>query len=71
MQYGVHLMPEKEYSKRLGAISPAQFRAALERLGLGDFVRAEAVPFGLFGQNVFVGSTQGEFVLRGVPHYAW
>lgn len=71
MQYCVHLTPEREYSKRLGAISPAQFRAALERLGLGDFVCAEPISSGLFGQNVFVTSTQGEFVLRGVPHYAW
>jgi hygromycin-B 7''-O-kinase len=64
-------MPEKEYSKRLGAISPVQFHAALERLGLGDFICAEPVSSGLFGQNVFVTSAQGEFVLRGAPHYAW
>lgn len=62
---------EREYSKRLGAISPDQFQAALERFGLGDFVCAEPVSSGLFGQNVFVTSSQGEFVLRGVPHYAW
>ena len=61
----------KEYSKRLGEISPEQFQAAFERVDLGDFMRAEPVPFGLFGQNVFVTSTQGEFVLRGVPHYDW
>ncbi|MBN1813746.1 MAG: aminoglycoside phosphotransferase family protein [Anaerolineae bacterium] len=61
----------KEYSKRLGAISPEQFQAALERVGLGDFVCAEAVSSGLFGQNVFVTSTQGGFVLRGAPHYPW
>ncbi len=60
-----------EYSKRLGHISPDQFQAALTRLHLGDFVRAEPVPSGLFGQNVFLTSTQGEFVLRGVPHYPW
>jgi len=64
---------EKEgvYSKRLGAISPDQFQAALERLGLGDFVRAEPISSGLFGQNVFVTSTEGKFVLRGAPHYPW
>jgi hygromycin-B 7''-O-kinase len=60
-----------EYSRRLGKIFPEQFQSALERFGLGLFVRAEPIPFGLFGQNVFVTSTQGEFVLRGVPHYAW
>jgi hygromycin-B 7''-O-kinase len=59
----------KEYSKRLGRISPEQFQAALEKLDLGNFIRAEPVPFGLFGQNVFVISTEGEFVLRGAPHY--
>lgn len=59
------------YSRRLGKITPEQFQAALECFGLGDFVSAEPIPFGLFGQNVFVASTQGEFVLRGVPHYPW
>ena len=61
----------KEYSARLGKITSEQFQSALARFGLGDFIRAEAVPFGLFGQNVFITSTQGEFVLRGVPHYPW
>jgi aminoglycoside phosphotransferase (APT) family kinase protein len=61
----------QEYSKRLGQISPEQFQAALTRLHLGDYVRAEPVPFGLFGQNVFLTSTAGEFVLRGAPHYPW
>ncbi len=60
-----------EYSQRLGKIAPEQFQSALKRFGLGLFVRAEPIPFGLFGQNVFVTSTEGEFVLRGVPHYAW
>ncbi len=32
---------------------------------------AEPAPGGLFGQNVFVTSTHGEFVLRGCPHAAW
>jgi hygromycin-B 7''-O-kinase len=61
----------REYSKRLGAISSAQFQAALARLGLGEFVSAEPIPFGNFGQNVFVTSTKGDYVLRGVPHYPW
>lgn len=61
----------QEYSKRLGQISEDQFQAALARFDLGDFVKAEPVPFGLFGQNVFLTSTRGEFVLRGVPHYPW
>ncbi len=61
----------KEYSARLGKIAPEQFQSALARFGLGDFIKAEAIPFGLFGQNVFITSTQGEFVLRGAPHYPW
>jgi hygromycin-B 7''-O-kinase len=64
-------MTAREYSKRLGLISDAQFQAALQRFGLGDFVVAEAIPFGLFGQNLFLTSTQGEFVLRGTSHYDW
>jgi hypothetical protein len=61
----------EEYSRRLGKITPRQFQPALDRFGLGVFIRAEPIPFGLFGQNVFISSTQGEFVLRGVPHYPW
>lgn len=64
-------MAGKEYSRRLGAIDDDQFRSALERLGLGEYVRAEPVAGGLFGQNVFVASTTGEYVLRGAPHYGW
>jgi hygromycin-B 7''-O-kinase len=59
------------YSQRLGALTPQQFQAALTRFGLGTFVDATLVAHGLFGQNVFVQSTQGEYVLRGVPHYPW
>lgn len=59
------------YSQRLGTIRPEQFDAALARLGLGRFVQATPIAFGLFGQNVFVTSTAGEFVLRGAPHYPW
>jgi hypothetical protein len=34
-------------------------------------VNAEPIPVGLFGQNVFLTSSKGEFVFRGVPHYPW
>src|SRR5919112_6694730 len=64
-------MAAREYSLRLGAIDDDQFRLALQRLGLGEFVCAEPVGGGLFGQNVFVASTTGEYVLRGAPHYDW
>ena len=53
----------QEYSKRLGVIEPAQFQAALDRFDLGTFIAAAPIPFGLFGQNVFVTSTRGEWVL--------
>jgi aminoglycoside phosphotransferase (APT) family kinase protein len=64
-------MEPREYSRRLGAITDAQFQAAVARLGLGEFVRAEPITGGLFGQNVFVTSTTGEYVLRGAPHHDW
>ncbi len=64
-------MTPKEYSKRLGTISDQQLQMALHRFDLGDLIRAEPVSFGLFGQNLFITSTKGEFVLRGAPHYDW
>ena len=64
-------MMEKMYSDRLGLISDSQFQAALDRFSLGRFLQAEAIPFGIFGQNVFVSSTTGEYVLRGQPHFWW
>jgi aminoglycoside phosphotransferase (APT) family kinase protein len=64
-------MTNPEFSQRLGRITTQQFQAALDHFNLGQFIRAEAIPFGLFGQNVFVTSTAGEFVLRGSAHYDW
>jgi hygromycin-B 7''-O-kinase len=64
-------MHTHEYSKHLGLLSHEQFQMALNRFGLGKFLHAEPIPFGLFGQNVFVTSTEGEFVLRGRPHFPW
>lgn len=61
----------REYSKRLGNISDEQLQRALSYFDLGTFLHAEPIPFGLFGQNLFINSTSGEFVLRGVPHYDW
>src|SRR3712207_422982 len=59
------------YSQRLGALTSHQFQTALTRFGLGTFVEATPVSHGLFGQNVFVRSSQGDYVLRGAPHYPW
>src|SRR6185436_2497727 len=65
------IMTIREYSQRLGTISDEQLQGALSYFDLGEFLSAEPIPFGLFGQNLFVTSTVGEFVLRGVPHYDW
>lgn len=59
----------KIYSERLGAISDAQFQAVADRLALGRFVGAAPTTSGLFGQNVFMTTTKGEYVLRGAPHW--
>ena len=56
-------MATRKYSERLGSISDAQLQAALNRFELGTFLQAEAIPFGSFGQNVFVTSSKGNFVL--------
>lgn len=57
------------YSERLGSIEDAQFDAATRKAGLGGFVRAAPISTGLFGQNVFLTTTRGEFVFRGAPHW--
>jgi hygromycin-B 7''-O-kinase len=59
----------KVYSQRLGVINDAQFEAVAARWKLGRFVRAAPTTAGLFGQNVFLTTTDGEFVLRGAPHW--
>ena len=61
----------REYSKRLGVLTPDQLQAALDHFGLGRLLGAEPAPGGLFGQNVFLTSSEGEFVLRGCPHTSW
>jgi hygromycin-B 7''-O-kinase len=58
-------MTAVEYSQRLGAISDEQLQAALDRFDLGRFVSAEPAEGGLFGQNLMLASTKGEYVLRG------
>ena len=58
----------KEYTPLLGSITDTQLQAALERFQLGDFVEAEPIPTG-FGQNIFLTSTTGQYVLRGCPHW--
>ena len=65
------IMTIREYSTRLGNISDEQLQGALSYFDLGEFLSAEPIPFGLFGQNLFLTSTVGEFVLRGAAHYDW
>jgi aminoglycoside phosphotransferase (APT) family kinase protein len=48
-------------------LSPQQLQTALDRFQLGKLIHAEPVQFGNFGQNVFLTTTQGAFVLRGAP----
>ncbi|MGB2693609.1 MAG: aminoglycoside phosphotransferase family protein [Dehalococcoidia bacterium] len=64
-------MTERKYSERLGVLSDAQLQAALDRFDLGDLLAAEPAPMGLFGQNVFLTTAKGEYVLRGAPYPSW
>lgn len=62
-------MASREYSKRLGPISDDQLQAALDRFGFGRLLSARPADGGLFGQNIMLTSTEGEFVFRGAPHW--
>lgn len=62
-------MAAREYSKRLGVISDEQLQAALDRVGLGRLLSAEPATGGLFGQNIMLTTSEGEFVFRGAPHW--
>jgi aminoglycoside phosphotransferase (APT) family kinase protein len=57
----------RKYSEALGVLTDAQLEAALDRFGLGTLLGAEPAQTGLFGRNIFLSTTQGEFVLRGAP----
>jgi hygromycin-B 7''-O-kinase len=57
------------YSHRLGELSPGQLQAALDRFDLGGLLRAEPISAGNFGQNLFLTSTTGQYVLRGAPFW--
>jgi aminoglycoside phosphotransferase (APT) family kinase protein len=66
-----HAGDSREYSRRLGVITSTQFQAALDRFVLGQFISAEPITLGNWGQNCFLTSSAGEFVLRGNPFYSW
>ena len=61
----------RKYSERLGELSAEQLQAALDRFDLGTLLDAAPAAGGLFGQNVLLTSSEGEFVLRGCPHADW
>jgi hygromycin-B 7''-O-kinase len=56
---------------RLGTIRADRLQAALDRFDLGALLAAEPIPFGLFGQNVFLQTDRGRYVLRACSHYPW
>src|ERR1041384_1862779 len=58
-----------EYSQRLEKITDEQFGAATKRMGVGTFLKATPITSGLFGQNVFLTTSEGAFVFRGAPHW--
>lgn len=64
-------MPDSLSTHRLGRITYAQFQAALDRFDLGRLLSAQAIPFGLFGQNVILVTDRGRYVLRVCSHYPW
>jgi aminoglycoside phosphotransferase (APT) family kinase protein len=61
----------RKYSKRVGVLTHEQLQAALARFGLGELLAAEPAPSGLFGQNVMLRASTGDYVLRGAPWPAW
>ncbi|MEQ4209614.1 aminoglycoside phosphotransferase family protein [Actinopolymorpha sp. B9G3] len=63
----VDLEPRK-YSDRLGVIDADQFQAVADEFGLGRVTNAEPAPGGLFGQVVFLTTTDGQYAMRGNPH---
>jgi aminoglycoside phosphotransferase (APT) family kinase protein len=62
---------EFQLSDRLGTLTRPQLQAALDRFDAGTLLGAEVIPFGLFGQNVFVRTDRGDYVMRCWSHYPW
>jgi aminoglycoside phosphotransferase (APT) family kinase protein len=62
-------MAGREYSKRLGSISDEQLQDALDRFDLGQLLAAEPLTTGLFGQNLLLTASTGDYVFRGAPHW--
>lgn len=58
----------RTYSHRLGVIRPDQLQAVADGFRLGRVIAAEPAQAGLFGQVLFLTTTDGEFAMRGNPH---
>jgi hygromycin-B 7''-O-kinase len=58
----------RKYSERLGVIDAEQLQTVADEFDLGTVLGAEPATEGLFGQNIFLETTEGEFVFRGHPH---
>ena len=52
---------------RLGSLSASRLQDGLDRFGLGRLLWAEAATTGNFGQNAFLDTDRGRYVLRGNP----
>lgn len=57
------------WSARLGEIGDDAFASAVSVAGVGAFLSASPVSGGLFGQNVYLSTTMGDYVFRGAPHW--
>jgi aminoglycoside phosphotransferase (APT) family kinase protein len=62
---------EFHLSHRLGTLTGKQLQAALDRFDAGALLDVVPIPFGLFGQNVFLTTDRGDYVLRCWSHYPW
>lgn len=62
------MLESRQYSKRLGVITPEQLQAALDRFDLGELRDAAPAPGGLFGQIILLTTSTGDYAFRGHPH---
>jgi hygromycin-B 7''-O-kinase len=60
-------LESRKYSEHLGVIDGKQLQQACDLFDLGTVERAEPPSAGLWGQNILLSTTKGEFVLRGKP----
>ena len=61
------ILDPRHYSEALGVIDGEQLHRACDLFDLGEVVRAAPASAGLWGQNILLSTTTGEFVLRGNP----